>query len=142
MSTPEYDPLTTFLHRQGENTQVEYFAESEFVIGRRLRQSEFEIIYRQDADELVIADFNARQGHDDSGAVSGFIRLIHRIEREVPSLRRVRGLFLHCAAQPQLNQCRERLSRVLERKGAHWETIDNESWLVYPFHSRTAPRPG
>lgn len=135
MNSPEHDALTTFLHGQGESTEVEYFGQSEFVIGRRLRQGEFEIVYRQDGREVVIVDFAAIGRCDDAGAVSGFIRLIHRIERGVPGLQRVRGLFVRSEAQPQLNHVRERLSRVLERQGAHWEVIDDDEWLVYPLQS-------
>lgn len=135
MNTLEHDALTTFLHGQGECTEVAYFGQSEFVVGRRLRQSEFEIVYRQEGHEVVIADFAAARGHDDTGAVSGFIRLIHRIERGMPQLQRVRGLFVRSETQPQLNHIRERLSRVLERQGAHWEVIDGDAWLVYPMQA-------
>lgn len=135
MNTLEHDALTTFLHGQGESTEVEYFGHSEFVIGRRLRKSAFEIVYRQEGHEVVIADFVATQQHDDASAVSGFIRLIHRIERDMPQLQRVRGLFVRSEAQPQLNHVRERLSQVLERQGAHWEVIDGAPWLVYPLQA-------
>ncbi|MCO2278067.1 secretion protein [Pseudomonas aeruginosa] len=138
MTTLEHDAVTAFLHEQRESTQIEYFGESEFVIGRRLRQNKFEIVYRQDGDEVVIADFSTREGQDDAGAVSGFIRLIHRIEREVPALRRVRGMFVRSEAEPRLNQIRERLSRILERQGAHWETIDGDAWLIYPLRAGRA----
>lgn len=134
MDTLEHDALTTFLHGQGERTEVEYFGHSEFVIGRRLRQREFEMVYRQEGHDVVIADFVATQPHDDAGAVSGFIRLIHCIERGMPPLQRVRGLFVRSQTQPQLNHIRERLARVLERQGAHWQVIDGDPWLVYPLH--------
>ncbi|NWD64108.1 secretion protein [Pseudomonas sp. IPO3774] len=135
MSNLELDALTTFLHGRGESTEVEYFGQSEFVIGRRLRRREFEVVYRQDGNEVVIADFITREGCDDVDAVSAFIRLIHWIERELPDLYRVRGLFVRTEAQPQLNQVRERLSRVLERKGAHWQMIEGDAWLVYPLQA-------
>lgn len=138
MNTLECDVLTTFLHGQGERTEVEYFGRSEFVVGRRLRQADFEIVYRQDAQELVIVDFVAAAGREEAGAVSGFIRLIHRIEREVPGLQRVRGLFLRVETQSPLNHVRERLSRVLEHQGAHWEMIDGDAWLVYPLRAGRA----
>ncbi|MGC0154710.1 secretion protein [Chromobacterium vaccinii] len=131
-TTIKPDAVTQFLLAQGLVPEAEYFGNSHVVIGQRVKLLDCELVYRLEDAELIICDFVARQPVQGSAsAVSAFIHLIRKIEQSVPQVRLVRGLFLENMLQPELNQVRARLSKVLEAQGAEWRDIDGEQWLVY-----------
>lgn len=128
------DAVTLWLQAQGLMPQLEFFGNSQLVVGWRVKLTDFELVYRQQSDELIICDFVALSDAPASHrAVLAFIKLIHQLQRSVTSLRLVRGLFLHSLTLPALNSLRERLAAVLEAKGATWQEIDGEPWLTYPL---------
>ncbi|AZE49984.1 hypothetical protein C4K04_4320 [Pseudomonas chlororaphis] len=131
------DPVTLFLKLQGLQPEVAYFEKSDFVVGWQVHLGDFELVYRFEDNTLTVCSFTAIEGaKGTSGAVSQFIFLIHRIERYVKELYSVRGRFIDSIANPEINQVRERLANVLMAKGASWQEIDGESWLVYPLASK------
>jgi hypothetical protein len=69
-----------------------------------------------------------------------FVRFIHRIERDVPELSSVRGMFVESLSNPGLTALRQRLSRVLQSQGAHWREIDGDPWLVYTMSAGGSAR--
>lgn len=137
MTNEPLDPVTRFLKAQGLEPQVACFESSDFVIGWRVRAEGFELVYRVEADQLIVCDFvtvqSAGGGGDANGAVLAFVRFIHRIERHVPELSSVRGMFVESLSNPAFTTLRQRLSRVLESQGAAWREIDGDPWLVYPM---------
>ncbi|MEA3117390.1 MAG: hypothetical protein QOI13_660, partial [Paraburkholderia sp.] len=120
------------------------FESSDFVIGWRIRREGFELVYRVEADQLIVCDFQAVHsaggGGDANGAVLAFVRFIHRIERDVPELSSVRGMFVESLANPGLTGLRQRLSRVLRSQGAQWREIDGDPWLVYAMSAGGSAR--
>ncbi|AAQ60244.1 secretion protein [Chromobacterium violaceum] len=126
------DVVTQFLLSQGLVPEAEYFGNSHVLVGQRVKLLDCELVYRLEDEELIICDFVAKQPVQGSAsAVAAFIHLIHKIEKSVPTVKRVRGLFLESMTRPELNQIRMRLSKVLEAQGATWRDIDGELWLVY-----------
>ncbi|HWX12092.1 MAG TPA: secretion protein [Trinickia sp.] len=144
MTTEPLDPVTRFLKAQGLEPQVACFESSDFVIGWRIRAEGFELVYRVEADQLIVCDFQAVHaaggGGDANGAVLAFVRFIHRIERHVPQLSNVRGMFVESLSNPALTALRQRLSRVLGSQGAEWCEIDGDPWLVYPMSAGGSAR--
>jgi hypothetical protein len=154
MTTEPLDPVTRFLKAEGIEPEVACFESSDFVIGWRIREAGFELVYRVEDDQLIVCDFHALEsqaleshalesaggGGDANGAVRAFVRFIHRIERHVPQLRSVRGMFVESLANPALTALRQRLSRVLESQGAAWREIDGDPWLVYPTSAAGSSR--
>lgn len=135
MSASTLDPVTEFLNAHGVQTKVAYFEKSDFVVGWEVVSDEIELTYRLDKDQLIICHFAARQGpHGLDGAVRRFIKLIHQIQRGVPQVNSVRGMFIETLLQPEVNETRRRLAQALEAQGARWETIEGDPWLVYPMH--------
>lgn len=131
------DPVTQFLKSQGLQPEVAYFGKSEFVIGWQVQLGDFELVYRFEDSTLTVCNFTAiESANGTSGAVAQFISLIHRIERNVNELSSVRGRFIESVANAGINQVRERLSKVLVAQGASWESVEGESWLVYPLTAR------
>lgn len=130
------DPVTTYLFAQGFAPELAYFEASGFVMGWRVGFDEFTWVYRVDADTLTVCDFTARhesQDKESGRAVSAFIALIQQIGCEVAGLKRVRGRFIETLADEALKQSRERLAIVLQAKGAKWQELEGEPWLVYVF---------
>jgi hypothetical protein len=128
------DPVTVYLKRQGYTPEIAYFENSGFVMGWRVRFCDFEWVYRVEDGILTVCDFmtvDDNQGKGASLAVAKFISLTQRIGREVQRLDLVRGRFIECLANSQINHNRERLANVLLAKGAQWQTVDGEVWLVY-----------
>lgn len=142
MALTTLDPVTHFLKSVGLQPEVAYFEKSDFVVGWRIRSNAFELVYRQEGNQLIICDFAANEGALDAsnGAVIAVLQLIHRIERAVPQLRLVRGLFIETLSNPHVNKLRERLARVLEGQGAVWADFDGEQWLTYPLPSKYGQR--
>ncbi|MEJ8799954.1 secretion protein [Trinickia caryophylli] len=136
MTTDKLDAVTRFLQSQGFEPAVACFESSDFVIGWRIRTPEFELVYRVEADQLIVCDYQPAAGGQANGAVMAFIRFIHRIERHVPQLASVRGMFIEMLSDPVLTEARKRLARVLEAQGADWREIEGEAWLVYPMPVR------
>ena len=137
LSPQPIDSVTQFLKSQGLQPEVAYFEKSDFVIGWRVHLRDFELVYRFEDNTLTVCNFTAIEGaKGTSGAVSQFIFLIHRIERHIKQLYSVQGRFVESFASPEINQVRERLANVLMAKGASWQEIDGESWLVYPLASK------
>ena len=135
MSDATSDPVTQFLNKQGIQTKVAYFERSAFILGSEVVSEDIELIYRLEKDQLIICHFAARQGPQSlDSAVRHFIKLIHQIQRGVPEVKSVRGMFIETLSQPEVNETRRRLAQTLEAQGAHWETIEGERWLVYPMH--------
>lgn len=136
MTTDNLDALTRFLKSQGLEPAVARFESTDFVIGWRVRTPEFELVYRVEADQLIVCDYQPVAGGQANGAVMAFIRFIHRIERHVPQLASVLGMFVDMLSDPALTAERRRLAGVLEAQGASWREIDGEAWLVYPMPAR------
>lgn len=133
------DPVTQFLKSRGLQPEVAYFEKSEFVMGWQVQLGDFELVYRFEDRTLTVCNFTAiESAKGTSGAVSQFISLIHRIERHVKKMSSVRGRFIDSLANAEINQVRERLAKVLMAQGASWESIEGESWLVYPLTAKTA----
>jgi hypothetical protein len=134
MTSAPLDPVTLFLKTQGIEPTVAYFESSDFVIGWRTRMADVELVYRVEGDQLIVCDFQATGDDGDSnGAVMAFVRFIHRVERHVPQLGSVRGMFLESLCNPVLTARRQRLAQVLQALGAAWREIDGDPWLVYPL---------
>jgi hypothetical protein len=133
MTMQMMDGVTNYLKAQGMRPEPAYFGESSFRVGWRVSVNDLELVYRVDGDSLVICDFAAVAGTDGaSDAVTTFIRLVHRIERDGVPLRDVRGMLFETASNPALNALRRRLAIVLEGQGAYWREIDGDWWLHYP----------
>ncbi|WP_181321905.1 secretion protein [Trinickia symbiotica] len=133
-STDPLDPVTRFLKAQGLEPTVACFGSSDFVIGWRVRLSGFELVYRVEGDQMIVCDFLPGEGERESnGAVMAFVRFVHGLERQVPELGSVRGMFLESLSNPALTAERRRLARVLQLQGAAWHEIDGDPWLVYPM---------
>ncbi|MEA3119920.1 MAG: hypothetical protein QOI13_3190, partial [Paraburkholderia sp.] len=102
MTNEPLDPVSRFLKAQGLEPQVACFESSDFVIGWRIRAEGFELVYRVEADQLIICDFRTLQstggGGDANGTVLAFVRFIHRVECHVPELSNVRGMFVESLA--------------------------------------------
>jgi hypothetical protein len=136
MSTDPLDPVTRLLRSQGVEPKVACFESSDFVIGWRIRMADFELVYRVEGDQLIVCDFQPTvHGGDSNGAVMAFIRFIHSIERAVPQLAAVRGMFFESLSNPELTAERQRLVRAYESQGAVWREIDGDAWLVYPMRA-------
>jgi hypothetical protein len=134
MTTAPLDSVTVFLKSQGIEPTVAYFESSGFVIGWRIRTGGFELVYRVEGDQLIVCDFEAIDSEGNpNGAVAAFIRFVHRIERQVPQLALVRGMFIEPLSNPTLCSHRRRLAHVLQSQGAAWRVIDGDPWLVYPI---------
>lgn len=135
---PSIDPVTRFFKSQGLQPEVAYFGKSDFFMGWRVQLSSFELVYRCENTTLTVCSFIAREGVGAvaSGAVTQFITLIHQIECTIKQLNSVRGRFIESFADSEINQVRQRLASLLMAKGAAWQNIDGESWLVYPFASK------
>ncbi|MGF6401553.1 hypothetical protein ABH905_005219 [Pseudomonas frederiksbergensis] len=131
------DPVTHFLKSQGLLPEVAYFERSDYVLGWRVHLEDFELVYRCENNTLIVCNFIAKEEAKVMGrAISQFVFLIHRIERNIKQLYSVRGRFIESFSNPEINQVRERLASILMAKGASWQQIDGESWLVYPLASR------
>ncbi|MBK5415400.1 hypothetical protein [Pseudomonas sp. TH31] len=136
---PSIDPVTRFFKSQGLQPEVAYFGKSDFVVGWRVRLSSFEVVYRCENTMLTVCSFIANQGDNGAGgAVSQFIVLVHQIECNIKQLNSVRGCFVESFADPEISRDRRRLASILLAKGAAWQKIDGESWLVYPLGSKGA----
>ncbi len=136
MSNDALDPVTLFLRSQGVEPRVACFESSDFVIGWRVRMTGFELVYRVEGDQLIVCDFQPTADDGGSnGAVMAFIRFVHRIERAVPQLACVRGMFFESLTNPELTAERQRLVRAYESLGAVWREIDGDAWLVYPMRA-------
>ncbi|CAI8808170.1 hypothetical protein [Pseudomonas zeae] len=130
------DPVTDYLKQRGFVPQVAYFESSAFVMGWRVHFDDFEWVYRVEGGMLTVCDFAAvddPQGKGSSRAVAQFVALIQRIGRDVRGVQQVRGRFIEQLSDTQLHQARERLANVLVAKGARWQTMEGEPWLVYAF---------
>ncbi|MEX3956758.1 secretion protein [Trinickia sp. EG282A] len=135
-STDPLDPVTRFLKAQGLEPTVACFGSSDFVIGSRVRLSGFELVYRVEGDQMIVCDFlpgEVEGKRESNGAVMAFVRFVHGLERQVPELESVRGMFLESLSNPALTAERQRLARVLQSQGAVWHEIDGDPWLVYPM---------
>lgn len=131
------DPVTQMLISQGMRPEVAYFGKSQFVVGWKICLVGAELVYRVEDKVLIICDFAAVDSSVESNrAVSHFILLIRQIERSVEKLHSVRGRFIESCAEQKLNCTRKRLSNVLQAKGASWQEVDGEQWLVYPLASK------
>jgi len=126
------DPVSAYLGSLGFPLEVACFGASAYVIGHRVRLAACEVVYRLEDDQLIICDFVAPTDEGQRGkAVLAFVRLIHQIERNVPRVGLVRGMFVKTLSNPALNALRERLASALVAQGADWREIDGEPWLVY-----------
>ncbi|AIC22544.1 hypothetical protein EY04_27620 [Pseudomonas chlororaphis] len=136
------DPVTDYLKQQGFTPEVAYFEASGFVMGWRVRFTDFEWVYRVEDGTLTVCDFTAvqdNQGRGTSRAVSQLVSLIQQLGRDVRGLLRVRGRFMAQFAHSELNQARERLANVLLAKGAKWRVMEGEYWLVYALGMENHP---
>lgn len=132
------DPVTQFLKSQGLQPEVAYFEKGDFVMGWQVHLGDFELVYRFEDNTLTVCNFTAIEGtKGTSGAISQFIFLVHRIGRHIKQLYSVRGRFVEILSSPEINRVRERLANVLISKGASWQIIDGDSWLVYPLASKS-----
>ena len=133
LATPD-DVVTQYLKAQGLSPQVAYFENSDFLLGWKVEQGDLELVYRLDDDQLIVCDLSART--EPSGgkqAVLQFIRLIHQLQKNVPQVQSVCGMFIEKLSQPELTAMRRRLAQALEAEGAHWEEREGQPWLVYPM---------
>lgn len=136
------DPVSVYLKRHGFAPEVAYFEGGGFVMGWRLCLGDFTWVYRVDGDTLTVCDLTAvqdPQGQGSGRAVSQFVALIQRIGREVSGVRRVRGRFMEQFAVPELNLARQRLADVLLAKGAQWQDMEGDAWLVYSYETTRRP---
>ena len=128
MNTTPIDTVTPFLAAHGIIAGTACLGRSDVVIGRRICLPALVLVYRQEGGELIVCDLAAGvQG----GAVRAFLQLVRMLAAGVPQLQRIRGLFLERVSDPALNRARARLARILEAKGARWQFVAGDGWLVY-----------
>ncbi|NSX05748.1 hypothetical protein [Cupriavidus gilardii] len=115
------DPVTRFLHARGLSTETAYLGESEFELGRRVRVSTLELIYRVAQEVLWICDMTALDAPaDHAGAMRVLVSLIHAVERSVPEVSVVEGLVpLGKEDEGDEALLGRRLLDVYRRLGAH-----------------------
>lgn len=107
------DPITQFLKLQGVLPEVAYFERSDYMMGWRVHLEYFELVYRCEKNTLMVCNFIAKEGAKVMGrAISQFVFLIHRIERNIKQLYSLRGRFIEIFSNPEINQVRERLASI------------------------------
>ncbi|MEW9809661.1 MAG: hypothetical protein AB2990_04460 [Candidatus Symbiodolus clandestinus] len=125
------DAVSHYLASLGRPTQVAYFANSGFVMGRSLPGDYLDLVFRVEQQQLLVCDLQARQVPQGiRSAVSEFVDLVHQIERQVPEIQEVRGLLRRQGTPKQL-QLRQKLAEVLEKQGATRQHIEGDNWLIY-----------
>lgn len=130
-TTATQDVVSHYLARQGRSTEVAYFANSGFVMGRSLPGDYLDLVFRVEQQQLLICDLQARQVPQGiRSAVSEFVDLVHQIERQVPEIQEVRGLLRRHGTPKQL-QLRQKLAEVFEKQGATRQHIEGDNWLIY-----------
>lgn len=133
------DPLVLYLDKLGLKSEDSYFANSGFLLGRRVTLPYLEMVLRFEDGVVLICDYKARHGPTGlRGAVSEFVSFVHGIERRMAEVRQVSGL-LRRSGPPQELILRQKLERVLLRQGATIEQHQGESWLVYKCRAVTEP---
>jgi hypothetical protein len=121
--------VTQFFSREGLAPVEELFLGSDFALGWRISSENFTLVYRQEAERLLICDFEAL-GSDGKSLLALFA-LLRRAIQSVPTLRYIDAMILECSQDPLLNHQRYRLAELMYAEGAKLIVLDGEYWLRY-----------
>jgi hypothetical protein len=123
MSEIHLDAVTSFLHAKGISTEASYLGRTEFLIGRSLRLSDLELVYRFEEEILLICDFCSKipdaPPSSIGNVVQRFFSLIKSIERSVPAVKAVSGIIRLDTPDSGLLSIRNRLIEIYEKMGAN-----------------------
>lgn len=119
--------LNAFFQREGLNPKPHFFNDTNVFIGWNVMSSDFEFVYKQDKNRLVICSFNSVD--DSSRSVLLLRNLLRKVLSNIPGISYIDALVLPSYNNDTLNSQRTRLVQFMLNEGGSVITLDGHMWL-------------